>query len=100
MSLEHELQQNTEALNRLADVIRAARLAGCSSEESTPPPSAPAAESPSELTYADIQKPFLKLVQRDRAKAVALLAELGVPTLKAIEGKPELFATVLEKING
>lgn len=112
MSLEQALQQNTEALNRLAGAIRAAGLATCAVEDTADvkksattqaPPAPPAKEkgaeaSRSELVYADIQKPFLKLVTADRAKAVALLSELGVPSLKAIEDTPECFADVLAKI--
>lgn len=110
MSLEQALQQNTEALNRLADVIRAAGLATCATEhpqeKSAPSPPAAtkvakeeaAAAFPSELTYADIQKPFLKLVNANRDKAVALLAELGAPTLQTFKDKPEKFASILAKI--
>lgn len=111
MSLEQALQENTEAITRLIAAINGAGIATCAQEVpdtkkpvSTQPAATKAvkaetaAASPSELKYADIQKPFLKLVNANRDKAVALLAELGVPSLKAIEGKPELFADVLAKI--
>lgn len=110
MSLEQALQENTEAIARLIAVINAAGITTCAQESGAKKSAATqpaatkavkaetAAASPSELKYADIQKPFLKLVNKNRDKAVALLAELGVPSLKAIEGKPELFADVLTKI--
>ena len=112
MSLEKALQENTEAMNRLADVIRAAGMAGCHthSEDEVKKPAAtpaattpaakvePATESPSELTYDDIKKPFLQLANKDKPKAVALLAEMGVPSLQSFKDQPEKFADLLEAI--
>ena len=105
MSLEKAILENTETLNRLIAVIEAAGAVGVQGSNKakvehpvakTPAPAAPAA--PAALVYADIQKPFLKLVQTNRDAAVALLAELGAPSLKAFEGQPEKFAEILVAI--
>lgn len=101
MSLEQALKENTEAITRLIAAINAAGVTTCAQEPAAQPSvtTLPVVDAPlPRLAYADIQKPFLKLVNANRDKAVALLAELGVPSLKAIEGKPELFASVLAKI--
>ena len=122
MSLEKAVQENTEALNRLIAVIEAAGAVGVqgsdkakvahpagknaatpsTGEKQKAATAEPAAASPSEeapaLSYADIQNPFLRLVQSDRDAAVALLAELGVPSLKTFEKQPERFAELLAQI--
>lgn len=124
MSLEQALKENTETMKQLIAVMEAARSTGCQGSEkvalvekpaSTPPAKAEvksaakpeaAAASPSEatLTYKDVQKAFLALVNKDHDTAVALVAELGVPTLKAFEKADqaklaELLALIEEKSN-
>ena len=107
MSLEKAILENTETLKQLIAVIEAAGAVGVQGsnkakvehpvgKNAAPEKAKPAA--PAALVYADIQKPFLKLVQTNRDAAVALLAELGAPSLKAFEGQPEKFAEILAAI--
>ena len=110
MSLEKAILENTETLKQLIAVIEAAGAVGVQGSNKakvehpvakTPAPEKAKVEKPAEpaaLVYADIQKPFLKLVQTNRDAAVALLAELGAPSLKAFEGQPEKFAEILAAI--
>lgn len=109
MSLEQHLKENTEAIKQLIAVIQAAGITTVAgntpepgaNEPSQPivPPAGSAPEASAEqLEYSDIQKPFLRLVNKNKDAALALLKELGVNTLRDIQGKPELFASVKEKI--
>lgn len=99
MSLELAVKENTAAIRALIAVMAAAGTATCSQEAvaETPVAEDPQPEAlPVELVYADIQKPFLKLVQKSREDAVALLEGFKFKTLK--DAKPAQFAAVLEKI--
>ena len=104
MSLEKAILENTETLKQLIAVIEAAGVVGVQGSNKAkvehPVSKTPAPEKakPAALVYADIQKPFLNLVQTNRDAAVALLAELGAPSLKAFEGQPEKFAEILATI--
>ena len=113
MSLEQRLEANTEALLRLAAVIEAAGVVTTGGREVAHPvekaekPSTPAGAKPEKtasddlpaaLTYEDIRKPFLRLVNADKSKALALLAELGVETLQDFKDKPAEFARILEAV--
>lgn len=124
MSLEQALKENTETMKQLIAVMEAARSMGCQGSEKvvlveqpagTPPAKAEAksaakpeaaAVPPSgvALTYRDVQKAFLALVNKDHDTAVALVAELDVLTLKAFEKADqaklaELLALIEEKSN-
>jgi aminoglycoside/choline kinase family phosphotransferase len=114
MSLEQSIAANTEALNRLAAAIEAAGFGGTAGSDNGKivhpvAKSVVADKKPEvdvekpvevdvELTYDDVKKPFLRLVNADKEKALGLLNELGLATLKEIEGKPEKYAAVLAAI--
>ena len=117
MSLEQALQENTAALLALTATIKAAGLSTSATTEpktkeepaksevkaepvkpADPAPANASADPVDALAYADIQKPFLKLVNANKAKAVELLAELGVPTLKEFADKSDRWAEVLKRI--
>ena len=93
MSLEQALKENTEAIRALTAALN-----------QTPVVSEPAAVVPAAepLKYEAIQKPFLKLVSKNRPTAVALLSQLGLKKLDGVQ--PEQYAEVLkmieEKFNG
>lgn len=111
MSLEKQLQENTEALRELIAVLKAQGNT-CSAnvpvdkQPAQPREKEPAAETKVDepLKYEYIQKPFLKLATKDRDAAVALLATLGAKKLDAFKDKPEEFERILglieEKLNG
>lgn len=95
MSLEEALKENTEALNRLSDLLShtiqlPAQGSGIMGTANTVAPA---------LTYeADVRKPFLKLLNSKREAAMKLLADLGVQNLKGFESRPELFTELSQKI--
>jgi len=107
MSLEQAVKENTEAIREL---IAALKTQGATCAASVPvvaqpaQPKEAAAETKVEepLKYEAIQKPFLKLANKDRPAAVALLAQLGVKKLDGV--KTEQYAEVLslieEQLNG
>lgn len=116
MSIEKLIQENTAALRALTEVLaklthpavaigNPADITGTPDGRlpdggySAPPEKATkaAVEPTKELVYADIQKPFLKLVGKSRDKAVAYLKGRGWKTLQ--EAKPATFAEVLAEIN-
>lgn len=102
MSLEKAIQENTEAVRALIAVMQGNTKqapAEVAPARATPvaAPAAPA-ETPPALSYADVQKPFLKLVSANRDAALALLAEMEVKSLKGIEDKPATFSDVLARI--
>lgn len=107
MSLEQAIKENTAAVHAL---IAALKAQGNQCAANVPVGAQPA-QSPNEsaaetkveepLKYEAIQKPFLKLVNKDRPAALELLEQLGVKKLDGV--KPEQYAEVLalieEKLN-
>ena len=117
MSLEQTITENTEAIRELIATLKqnpaastnaASNAASTNAASTNAPPAAstnapPAAKLAVEpLKYEAIQKPFLKLANKDRPAAVALLAQLGVKKLDGV--KTEQYAEVLslieEQLNG
>ncbi|MEI6046827.1 MAG: hypothetical protein WCS37_20970 [Chloroflexota bacterium] len=120
MSLEAAIADNTKALNTLISLYQTGAVASkptapvAAKAESAKPVPAPVAEvatpviveaaapieASSALTYDDITKPFLALVNsKGRPAAEAVLKELGVPLggkLSAVT--PENYAKALEVI--
>ena len=116
MSLEQALQENTEAIRQLMEVVKAAGIAGVATEVDTVKTKSAKVAAPVKveelaaipeplksdtpaLKYEDaIQGPFLKLVQKDRAAALAIMIGLGLKSMKEIASKPETFAAVAAQI--
>ena len=113
MSLEQALKENTETMLRLIAALEAARTVGCegTAEAELPHSVAPpekAAEAveptPETLTYDDVKKPFLKLIQAKRDAAMGVMAHFGVKNMQHIPQTQEAFAEartlILEALNG
>jgi len=111
MSLEDTIKENTQAVRELIAALKAQGNTPCQvpPEDKAPPVKEESKEEEpkEERSYAYIQKPFLKLVHKNREAALALLRELGVPEgkkLDVFENKPEEFDRILalieEKLNG
>jgi len=107
MSLEDSINKNTEALNRLVSVLAAMPVSAASVGAPAPLTEAPKEEAAkpdeaqpeAQLSYDnDVRKPFLALLNSNRAAAMKVLADLGVPNLKGYEGKTESYAEVAQKI--
>ena len=116
MSLEQALQANTEALQAMTAAILNTRAAGVAKQEKAagtalPPkqaaeaeqrtkPAAPAT-APAVVTYDNVAKPFLKLVEvKSRDAAIATIAPLkALNEVKAGEQHPGQYAELLAKIN-
>lgn len=121
MSLEEALKQNTEAINKLIAAIAAFPVpsAGAGGATAVQEAKKPEGGKPStgsakesegsavpkdtgewvQLEYKrDIREPFLHLLNTNRDKAMALLAELGVANLKGYESHPEKYAFLAAKI--
>ena len=126
MSLEQAIEANTIALQNLLEaLVTAARSTGCADTpsdhvevvvkkptadkkvEKAPEKVVEKAKDVKEdidarvekaLTYDDLAADFLALVKADKPKALAILASLGVDTLKPLKDKPELYATIAAKI--
>lgn len=112
MSLEDAIKENTQVMRELIAALKGAntpaqvQVVGKPEEAvGTPLTEAPSgAPAPEELSYEYIQKPFLKLVNKNRAAAVALLESLGAKKLDAFRHKteeyPRILALIEEKLNG
>ena len=102
MSLEDSINKNTEAMNRLISALAAmpvsANTVGAPALL-TEAPKGDAQPDEVHLSYNDsVRKPFLALMSSNRAAAMKLLADLGVPNLKGYEKNPESYAEVAQKI--
>jgi len=98
MSLEIAIQKNTEAIHVLVELLKSgavpAPIVGAAKDAivktakvaDAPKPevvnqASPAEAEPTKLTYDDIRKPFLDLVnKKGREVAQQLLNDLGIPT--------------------
>lgn len=113
MSLEQAIAANTEALQQLMKVIQAAGMTGVAVED-TPPskpvvikgkkaeaPQVSAAEQGNSLVYDDIKVPMLKLITKNRAKAIEVCENMGLGKngIKEIQDKPLRFQEALTLIN-
>ncbi len=115
MSLEAIIQANTEALQAMTAAILAGRAAGVAKQEKaageTLPPKAAAeaeqrkkavpATAPAVVTYDDVAKPFLKLVEtKGRDAAIAAIAPLkALNEVKGGEQHAGQYAELLAKVN-
>lgn len=118
MSLEKALQENTEALNKLIALMQAAGTATCaaptaeevkqkepvkSKEVATATPAVEHTDPvATKLKYEDVQGPFLKLVNKDRAAAVAILGKFSCQNLKQATDAQyaDILTAVEEALNG
>lgn len=116
MSLEQALAENTAAINKLIALMEKQPQAKAETPKAeTAKAEAPKAEAaltpevqdakaveqdkaPKELTYQDIRAPFLKLVEANEKVALGILSDLGIKSLKAIEGQADKYADVLARI--
>jgi len=106
MSLEHAIQQNTEALQALRAVL--AHWTPVTGVEKAAAPALPtpsAGEGPAliqeaaaALTFDQVKGPFVKLATQSSEKAKAVLAKHGIAKLS--EAKPEQYAAILASIQG
>ena len=108
MSLEQAITENTAAIKNLTAALEErARVIAASFAENTPVPEAtppkdtkpakPAAKSAAEVTFKDIEAPFIAYVKKaGRDPAIVLLGELGVKRLSEL--KPEQYAKALAAI--